>query len=737
MTPRDSTKLVGETRDLLARNFSSGVAKSSLVLGDFLTQAAGKLMERDRGSVMRARDLILQREADWQKRLDAEYRDRFDKKIAGTDAGFSNTATFTLDSLKLMDDAEMQESILLGNLSARLKDACNMESYALTRRVEHLLERDLVTDTSNPLLPHGFCRAILNSLLAFEVPAMARYHMLAATETVLAGILNAAYKDANEFLVSHAVLIEIPISFGRGTRKPLVKPGASAAKAATAAAGKVPENVMDMIARLVAQNGAPAPAMAAQRPSSPAPGIPSAGGATAPTPAAAAAAAPQIDAQLMEALNQVAALSMLDAQTGTAAGRVAIGEQADAAPDNVLRYARNLLAPALQPAQNVIADVVTGFFDRLFTAPEMSPAIKTLLARLQVQTLKASIQNPTLLGDESHPLREFMDKMADVGIKHRHSLRAGEPTYEQLSSIVTGLCAQFDSDPDAISNANVELDVMLETEEAHAMDALNESVSKLRAAEEHEMARLLADYDVADRLNAGQYPAIVRDFASKHWQRLLVMDHLTQGEESEQRRQDLNTLDDLLWSVDSVSGTDDRQRLLKLIPQLAARLNDGLDRAGVAEGERGSFFQFLADCHMQALRPPPKPRVRRGSAPSPVVGDAKSVASNAKAVAVASSPAAVDPRTRLRKRTVDIERGQWIDLRTPDGAFQRCRLSWISPLMESLVFKNYDNNQALTLAPAEFKEKLKSGDIKLVEVGSLMQRSVDEAIQGLAAPPAK
>jgi hypothetical protein len=126
---------------------------------------------------------------------------------------------------------------------------------------------------------------------------------------------------------------------------------------------------------------------------------------------------------------------------------------------------------------------------------------------------------------------------------------------------------------------------------------------------------------------------------------------------------------------------------------------------------------------MLALRPAPLSRVRKDIA--------EAVPAGADTIALA----AVDPRSRLRKRTVDIERGQWIDWRMEDGTHQRCRLSWVSPLMESLVFKNYDNNQALTLTPAEFNAKLRAGDIKLVADSSLMQRSVDEAIKGLMAPP--
>jgi hypothetical protein len=750
MTQRDSIKLIGDARDHLARHFSAGVVKSLPALTDRLTQAAAKLTERDRRLVMGARDLIMQREADWQKQMASDYRQRFDEKLAGAESGFANTVTFSLDSLTLMDEAEMQETILLGNLSSQLKEACNLELFALTRRMEHLTERDLLSDSANPLLPRSFCRAMLSGLSVLDASAVARYHILAAADPLLASILHLAYKDANEFLISHAVLIEIPQSYGRGAKKPAARKGLSggapSGASSTAAGGEAPASpALGMIAQLLAQQGALPPATAPVPPvmASGTTGAPTSGGvnaaraafattgasaasttATIAAPSAAPGAnalLPPIDPALMEALNQIAALGMMDAKGGVATP--ASSSPADAAPDNVLRYARNLLTPALQPAQSVMTDVVTAFFDRLFAAPEMSPAIKSLLGRLQVQTLKAAILNPAVLGDESHPLREFMDKLADLGVKRRHSLRPGEAIYAQLSDIVDGLCTHFDTDPDAVSNANVELDVLLETEEAHAMEALNESVAKLQEAEHAEMARALAAYDVATRLQAGKYPLAIRAFASKYWQPLLAMDHLTLGEESEQRQRDLTTLDDLLWSVGPIHTADDKQRLLKLIPSLAAHLNDGLDRAGISSAERGGFFQFLADCHMLALRPAPLSRVRKDIA--------EAVPAGADTIALA----AVDPRSRLRKRTVDIERGQWIDWRMEDGTHQRCRLSWVSPLMESLVFKNYDNNQALTLTPAEFNAKLRAGDIKLVADSSLMQRSVDEAIKGLMAPP--
>jgi hypothetical protein len=66
-----------------------------------------------------------------------------------------------------------------------------------------------------------------------------------------------------------------------------------------------------------------------------------------------------------------------------------------------------------------------------------------------------------------------------------------------------------------------------------------------------------------------------------------------------------------------------------------------------------------------------------------------------------------------------------------DGTVQRCRLSWVSPLKETFVLKNYDTKEAVTLTAEKFQMLEREGRIKIIEEQSLTERSIQGAMMGM------
>ncbi len=326
------------------------MAKAAPKLGDGLFELAGKSadMERQR-TILAARDLVLARAGDLSDEIRNDYLKRFRDKLSGEGAAFSKTVTFSLDSLSLVDDAEVQENILLGNIAGRLRETCSYELFALTKRLEFLTDRPAIGDSESPLMPRVFCRTFLAALTALEATPEGRYDIFACAEPHLSAVLYATFKEANEFLVSHAVLIEIVQAYGRPIQRPSGPrraaeipaqqgsgvqgaPGDGGTGGAPAA-----DNVVDMITRLLAQSGytagggqpggdIPAGMIAGSVPMTPAaPAMPGgyapAGGAGVPVGvplpvgggapvASGGAAIAQLSPQVLEVLNRLAALQL-------------------------------------------------------------------------------------------------------------------------------------------------------------------------------------------------------------------------------------------------------------------------------------------------------------------------------------------------------------------------------------------------------------------------------------------
>jgi len=384
---------------------------------------------------------------------------------------------------------------------------------------------------------------------------------------------------------------------------------------------------------------------------------------------------------------------------------------------NLIRQAQPILASTMEPVQAVITEVAAGLFDRIFAAPDIPDSIKALIGKLQLKIFKALMQDPQILTNPEHPLRQFVDELADIGVKRQQSLAQGDPVFERISTIVDNLYQHFEEDPNSVERARHQLSVFIASEEESAQGIIFDSVVEVQQQEEVELGASMAAFEVDRRFSGKLILRNIKEFVRLHWQALLAKDYLVDGEDGAQWKADLATLDDLLWSISPAETAKDRGRLLKLLPKLLGSLNAGLNRIDVSLETRDPYFQVLVAVHTGLLRP------AKVGAPS---GDLEGQL----------EMPTTDPRANLRKRNTTIERGQWIEMKDENGSTQRCRLSWVSPLKETFVFKNYDTKEAITLSAEEFVRRESEGRVKLIEEQSLTERSIEGALRGLLDAPA-
>ena len=678
-----NTKLINELRETLAKDFAKRLVEAVPLVSTALFESANQTDDADmKRAILGARDAWESRSLDWEEAIRADYIKRFDEKMSGDADKLSKTTKFSLDSLKLVDDEEMREEITLGNVSVQLRNVCDYELFALTKRVEGLLEVTQLKDARNPVLPPVFCRALLAGLTAVEVTASQRCEILQAGSPVLGEVLNETLKEANEILVSHGFMIELPVAYGKQinksiSRAPLklatgswqsVGGGASGGRAAGKAgaggsaagsagndsggsgggkgAGSVggglgadaqlPTSLPDLFARLLARlpavegvslgTGAGSASTAGSATDGNTSGqsldqllaqlltsVPRVAGAMAvgatSTDASASASATSaageaagsgsasgggvqvtLDPKLLEALERFAAstaisaasvptsgvarttpvsaatfaaatpgtqFSLLQTQPASAVNNALSGDAA-AAPDadetmpfaappidpqyaqteklaavarapkpvltNLVRQAAPILAPTMQPVQAMITDVVAGVFDRIFAAPEIPDSIKALIGKLQLQIFKASMQDPQIFINAEHPLRRFVDELADIGVKRRQSLLQGDPVYERIAAIVNNLHQNFEVDSKAIERANHQISAFIQAEEESAQGVIFDSVIEVQQQEEVEMGSSMAAFEVDRRFAGKMFLRLIKEFVRVHWQAVLAKD---------------------------------------------------------------------------------------------------------------------------------------------------------------------------------------------------------------------
>jgi hypothetical protein len=86
--------------------------------------------------------------------------------------------------------------------------------------------------------------------------------------------------------------------------------------------------------------------------------------------------------------------------------------------------------------------------------------------------------------------------------------------------------------------------------------------------------------------------------------RVLASAYDAGGEQGEAWRQEVRTLEDLLWSIDAKPDTASRSRLRAMIPDLLKRIEAGMARVGSPAAERRQALDALMAIHRGLLQEP-------------------------------------------------------------------------------------------------------------------------------------
>ena len=211
---------------------------------------------------------------------------------------------------------------------------------------------------------------------------------------------------------------------------------------------------------------------------------------------------------------------------------------------------------------------------------------------------------------------------------------------------------------------------ILERHREAALDS-DTQIRELRAREEGLTAIREASLAIAHRLSAASYPQEAAAYLYGHFREVLLHDFKQGGERSPNWSADLEMLDDILWILTPRSTSEERARLVSLLPSLFFRLKMGYQRAGQAPEVATQSVEELKSLLDGMARP-----WRRRMGPS------------------RSTPMPDDYTRRAHQQRVTREealRGVWLEF-TATTAQRRCRLNWMARCRERGL-KDLDRNR--------------------------------------------
>ena len=756
---REITKILDDCRDLAVHRLSGAFSEILDKVGDLLMERASRTDVRDEQNLfLDARGTLKGERPALMAEFESQLRSLINQRIANKAEPKIDFSKADTENLTLVDTSSMDETVLNGNITRVVENACHDELLTLNRGLGHLMGNpDLSTD-ANPLAPATIVDAFSHAVQTLKAERRIKFQIMKDLNQAPLGGIALIYKDLNLHLLKLNVVPGL-------SKHHVVNRGGPADRAAERAAAKAakeaappPEvDVMAMFKRMYgsATPTAQAPPSATHRggvgagqapmmgdgelPTINMPGMTSRVFAPMPmTPSGYMPGAPIIStADLHEGLTRLQA-GHSDFDVGGAAVAFSGIPQG---LHNVLRdLQESPLGAKANQIESMTIEMVAMLFDFIFETRDLPDGIKALLARLQIPVLKAAMLDGAFFAKKSHPSRLLVNELAHAGLGWSPAMGQEDPLYKSLSGIVHKILDNFSNDLAIFDEQRDVLHAFLAAEEEHAEANINSTAEEINQSDRQQIAGLLAKAEIEKRIEGAPVPNFLAAFLRRSWRGTLERVYLDGGEEGEAWGAGVATLEDLVWSVQPKRSTEDRRHLVALLPSLLKRLSAGVGVDGWLPEQREGFMSNLVEAHAAAV----KPAFATVDSPMAAVAEAALVqaeiakaagnevlAAKAEALAVAMTQAVPEPAEPEREVLDDdyleiarsLDRGMWIEFESDDGQLAFAKLAWVSPLRGTYLFTNRQGQKALSMTAEDLAERFRADRARLVEAEPLIDRA--------------
>lgn len=639
-------------------------------------------------------------------------------------AGFEQAAGLTASKIMLVDDAELEVSIRLGDLSRRLFEECAVVLAKLHPRLVTLLGRSEMDSGENPLGPEAIRAGLTELLGAMEWSPEQAESWLGDIESRLVRDLPLLYVEINELLVHRNVA---------ATRAQTGAGGDWGGGAVSRPGLQVGSRAADPLAALQQ-------AMFAQgQPAAGTAGFGSGGGLGMP-PVAGGGAAPA--AAALSAVLREELLSRLGEKQEQQTLDLFAGDEPNADASCLRRLKGEEIGSLLGGRDAASLDILALLFDAMFDDPRLPDAIKASMARLQIPLLKAAILDASFFSDRGHPGRQLLDGMALAATGLAPDADGGHPVCAELHRIAVAVQAEFSRDTEVLAQHAAELETFVARRNHDIQAAAERFIPLTERQEAQDLAVLRARAAIRAKLADQKAPAVVADFLRQDWQRVLELAWLDGGDQGDAFLAECGVVDDLLWSVTAKSDVEERKRVATVVPGLLRRLREGLDRVGVTSQARAPFFDACFALQTAVLRgkelgadfgqTAQVEAALTGGADSPTTGEATVLAvlelDGRKLTSVRPADAIAASAGRL---VAGLQIGDWIEFPLAGGT--RCgRLVWVGKALGQPLFMNPEWDGAVSVAPQVLEGQLASGQAVVLSGRSIFDEAAAKALKAIA-----
>ena len=613
----DSSRASGDVPYVTAAQASallkSGMAISNELMGAAFPELAKTILDElsgkwdfDVGSPLVQRHLAAKLD-DLNHTFMARLQETQDQYFVDITVGQIQAPPGSLDAetLSLVDSVSVESNTVVERHASKVAGHIEQLMRDLNLIVAFLLGKTNVRSSENPLGPAVYVRALLRAAEDTDLHKEAWEFFLTVFEKPLAEELGRTVRQLLDHYTNHGVdarAIRRTRASPKNAATPWQVPAAPGTRSSTAhnpaaasensAAGAARPGTPGTPSNAAAQNGAAAgpeepnmllggllTRLQANARGSRLPHLPSHG------------SAPQ---QLLQSIGEFQRVDLQE-----------LGPDGDfALPTESIGALRDeLISKSTRVVDKLTIELVGMLFDHVMQDKGVPSEIKARISRLQFPVLKSALMDAAFFASSAHPARKLIDRIAGTSTGWEPYGDDNQRYMKEVDRVITEILKNFETDLGVFERLYGEFDKFVSDITPEENDPVSRAKKALEAAEKHEILTINTTIQVRRAFERVDLEPYIKEFLLGAWVKVLVAATVRQEKTPGFAKAFRDVIHEVVWSVQPKASTEDRSKLVKLIPPMVRVLRDGFGLINAPERERELFFTQLMESHAMAVKP--------------------------------------------------------------------------------------------------------------------------------------
>ena len=517
-------------------------------------------------------------EANFFRNIDIKFAQLFDAN-AYRSGSVKEDLIPSIDNLSIVKNDELEELVAMEALVSKANEQLAEPIQHLTLRIDHLVPVK-VYQKNNPVGPDAISDAFFDACACLEIDLKARLVLYKLFENLLLEKLKPLVDSLNKVLVDANILVSLK---GETSvkRSPIYgwSGESSGVNTQVAPVESYDDQTKQVLATLRGLLGANSQSLAPTGPG-----------------------------DLMATGELLGMLSKAQHQQLQAV-----------ASQNQITNLRSVLSDMLNAGNHAginqvdddVINLVSMMFEFILDDRNLAAAMKVLIGRLQIPMVKVAIADKTFFSKGGHPARRLLNEMAMACLGWQESSEPNkrDGLFEKMQEVVNTVINDFETDISIFERLLIDFRSYQEKEKRRAQILEQRTIDAEDGKAKSERARAQVNEELQRIAATGEIPEGAKKLLNEAWGNVMFITCLKEGTDSLQWKDCCLTARQLVWSLLAPMDKENRQKLLRLVPELLQKLRTGLETISYSPFETTQLFKQLEALHLTRLRASPATQV--------------------------------------------------------------------------------------------------------------------------------